>query len=896
MAWFRMMGIDSVEYHRSTVLGRADDHEGAALGYYGSRGETPLEWGGRLAERLGLVGAVDDAGYEAIYGRGGAHDPHLGRRLVATRRPGVELVVAAHKTVAVLGIIGRADDMHAILDAESDTTMAFLDEWFSRQGGRRGKAQRRTATSGLLWARTRHATSRAGDPLPHDHVLIANITEMLDRTGGWKALDTAGIRDLVHAATMAGRMAAAAKAVELGYAIVPDHGPSGRLDHWGIAGVPVEVAELFSKRSADIEDELAQKGFRSHRARGIAARNTRDPKEDESPEALLVRWLDELDGLGWPTRKLNHRLQHVQSRQYRPIRTLTDGERAELVQSMLGAGGPLAQRKAFTRDRIIRDVAPHLYGCIPEELDRVVTAIIQHPEAIPLVGQPGARGRAWTAASVMATEQAIEDLAQRLTERDGFAVVPAAAVEGAISAKERALGAALTAGQRGAARQIATSGRGLDVVVGVAGSGKTAALDVARTAFEAAGYRVLGTAISGQAARTLGDAAGVESRTIASLVWRLEHGSLRLDDRTVLLIDEAGMADDPAMLKLLAAVDVAGAKAVVIGDHRQLGAVGPGGGLEALVNRHGPAVHVLDENIRQRDPAERQALEELRAGSVAAAVDWYRINGRLVTVPTRDETFDAAVDAWFADIQAGREAVLMAWRRSDVVALNERARERFVAAGLVAGPELEVPGGKRYAAGDRVVTLAPGERGRFVTSERGTVTAVYQGELLVRFDDGRSQTLEGDELGNDRLDHAYAVTVHRMQGATVDRALVFADGGGRELAYVAMSRARDSSHVYVVADDEGQAAEDLTAEWSAARRQRWVLDVDEPALDGRLRRPSLARRTESTLRVARLRAEREAVQAVAPEADARLRSLDLQLRLEAVAQRQAPGRGISLGR
>jgi 1-aminocyclopropane-1-carboxylate deaminase/D-cysteine desulfhydrase-like pyridoxal-dependent ACC family enzyme len=206
---------------------------------------------------------------------------------------------------------------------------------------------------------------------------------------------------------------------------------------------------------------------------------------------------------------------------------------------------------------VIRVAAPHLYGCVSEELDRVVTAIVQHPEAIPLVGQPGARGRAWAAASALATEAAIEDVAQRLTERGGCAVVPAAV---AIAAKERALCAALTAGQRRAAEQITTSGRGLDLVVGVAGSGKTAALDVTRSAFEAAGYRVLGTAVSGQAARTLGEAAGVESRTIASLVWRLKLGSLRPDDRTVLLIDEAGMADDPAMLKLLAAVDVAGAR------------------------------------------------------------------------------------------------------------------------------------------------------------------------------------------------------------------------------------------------------------------------------------------------------------------------------------------------
>lgn len=111
----------------------------------------------------------------------------------------------------------------------------------------------------------------------------------------------------------------------------------------------------------------------------------------------------------------------------------------------------------------------------------------------------------------------------------------------------------------------------------------------------------------------------------------------------------------------------------------------------------------------------------------------------------------------------------------------------------------EAPGGKRYAVGDNVVTLAPSCDGRFVTSERGTVTAVAPDRLTVRFDDGRTALLAGEELGSDRLDHADAVTVHRMQGGTVDRSHVVADGGGRELTYVAMSRARDTSHVHVVA-------------------------------------------------------------------------------------------------
>ena len=106
MAWFRPMGADEVAYHKATVLGRADDHPGAALAYYGSRGETPLRWAGAGAVRLGLAGEVTPEAYEAAFGSGGFRDPISGDRLVGTRRPGFELVVSAHKSVAVLGVIG----------------------------------------------------------------------------------------------------------------------------------------------------------------------------------------------------------------------------------------------------------------------------------------------------------------------------------------------------------------------------------------------------------------------------------------------------------------------------------------------------------------------------------------------------------------------------------------------------------------------------------------------------------------------------------------------------------------------------------------------------------------------------------------------------------------------
>ncbi len=882
MAFIRRMGADSVAYHRATVLGRADDHPGQALGYYASRGETPLEWGGRVADRLGLAGPVGEAAYEAIFGPGGARDPHLGTRLVATRRPGMELVVSAHKSVAVLGLVGRAEDMHAILDAETDATLAHLEAWFVRQGGRRGKSQRRTPTVGLVWARTRHATSRAGDPCPHDHVLVANLTEMLDGAGGWKGLDTASLRDELHAATMAGRLAAAAVAVERGYAIVPDTGPSGRLDHWAIAGIPAAVTEAFSTRSDEIEAALEAAGFDSYRARGIAARTSRADKAHEEPESLLVRWLGQLDDVGWPARELNQRLRLVNEAKARPLRRLSELERAALGRELLG--GPLAEAKAFTRSDVVRHAAPALYGAAPEELEAVVAAVVAHPEAVALVGTPGARSRAYVAASVLATETAVEEVAARLAGTEDAARVRSACVEEAVADEAAALGRSLTAGQRRAVAAVCGSGRHLDVVVGVAGSGKTTALSVVRAAFEAEGFRVLGTAVSGQAALALGAGAGVESRTVASLVWCLEHGQLRLDERSVLVIDEAGMAADAELLKLVVAVEAAGAKAVVVGDHHQLGAVGPGGGLEALVARHHPAVVVLAENVRQRDAGERAALEQLRAGDLGSAVSWYRANGRIVAEGDRAGALDAAVDAWDADRLGGHDTVLLAWRRRDVAALNARARKRCVEAGMVAGPELAAPGGRRYGAGDRVVFLAPGA-GRWVTSERAVVEEVGDASLVVRFGDGRREVVAGEDLGAERLDHAYALTVHRTQAATVERAHVVADGGGRELAYVAMSRARATSHVYVVADDIDQAAEDLGAEWGRERRQRWVLDTDDVAGEDGYRRPDLARRVDATLRVTRLRAERDAVQAVAPDAEARLRVLDAQLRLEQVGQR-----------
>jgi hypothetical protein len=331
------------------------------------------------------------------------------------------------------------------------------------------------------------------------------------------------------------------------------------------------------------------------------------------------------------------------------------------------------------------------------------------------------------------------------------------------------------------------------------------------------------------------------------------------------------MTNDRDILRVLVAADAAGAKVVLVGDDRQLGPIGPGGAFAGLLDRSHQAVHVLDENVRQHNPGERSALEQLRAGDIERAVAWYARNQRISVASTRHDALNAIVNAWMTDSRSGLNSGLYAWRRDNVAALNSAARTAWAADGRLNGPEIEAPGGRRYAAGDRIVTLAPGAGGVIVTSERGTVTAVdpTRCALSARMDDGRDQRFAANDLTADRLDYGYATTVHRAQGATVDTGHRFHDGGGRELAYVAMSRARQQTTVHVVADDVEQAVEDLQRDWTHERRPRWAIDTGTPETHAvrAERSPHVAADLRGNLRQARRTAERHAGQGLpGPEA------------------------------
>ncbi len=215
-----------------------------------------------------------------------------------------------------------------------------------------------------------------------------------------------------------------ASPIELGYAIEPDPGPSGRLGHWKISGVPDEVMEVHSKRAAEIEAECRRRGDSSYRARGVAARTTRKAKRHEADRAA-GRTLASGAGLGrMAGRAPCRRLIDAAAAATKPARMSFEDAR-RLIAEVLAPDGELARRKVFSRRQVIVELAPHLYGQDPKLLEPLVERALADPEAVPIIGVAGARERVYSLASVLAQERAIaESLGRQLARSDAPSVEP----------------------------------------------------------------------------------------------------------------------------------------------------------------------------------------------------------------------------------------------------------------------------------------------------------------------------------------------------------------------------------------------------------------------------------------------------------------------------------------
>lgn len=362
--------------------------------------------------------------------------------------------------------------------------------------------------------------------------------------------------------------------------------------------------------------------------------------------------------------------------------------------------------------------------------------------------------------------------------------------------------------QTAALRHLVGEGGRIRVVSGMAGTGKTTLLTSARHAWELDGYTVYGAALQGKAAQGLALESGIRSDTLHRTLLDLERGRLQLNERSVLVLDEAGMVGTRLMRQLVHQTERAGALLALVGDARQIQPIEAGGPLLEIQRRLGAAE--LKEIRRQREEWAREAVHQFAQGEAGPALKAYAERGLLTVTEDRRGAMDALVEAWkVRGLRAPQEQLILTGTREEAAILNSKVQAERAKAGVLGPETLAAPGSGVFHPGDRVLFT---RKDRTLGVENGSTGEVLwvqpeTGKMGVQLDRGSWLHVPLEEYPHVQL--GYAVTTHKAQGATVERAFILAGGslGSRELAYVQGSRSRGDTRIFV---DRAEAGEQLT--------------------------------------------------------------------------------------
>jgi conjugative relaxase-like TrwC/TraI family protein len=854
--------------------------------------------------------------FVAAHGREPMDAGELAGQIAKDSRPrtqtvaGYDLTFSPVKSVSALWAVADPKVAAAIERAHYaavQDALAFIEKHalFTRTGP---QGIRQVNVRGLVAAAFTHRDSRAGDPDLHTHVAVANKVQTLN--GRWLSIDG---RVLFKANVAASETYNTAleqhlrNSLGVRFAERPGTDPAKRAIR-EIVGVDARLNKRWSNRRAHIEirsGELAIQFQHDHgrpptpvEALHLAQRatlETRDAKhEPRSLAEQRATWLGEAAAVLGSAQAVASMVRtalapHAETAPIADSHWIANT--ADHIVSVMEASRSTwqmwhvraeAQRRVRTIDVRSEHATALVDLLVDEVLDHRSVALapphddIEEPEALRRVDGSSIYT---VAGSALYTSQRILDGEQRLLttagRRDGSAVddkaVDLALLEMAAN------GSALDAGQASLARQMCTSGARLQLGLAPAGAGKTTALRALALAWNQDGGHVIGLAPSAAAAAVLGEQTGIRTDTLAKLTWSLDHGDLpdwaaAVGPSTLVIIDEAGMADT---LSLDTAVQFAinrGGSVRLIGDDQQLAAIGAGGVLHDITHTHG-ALH-LTELHRFTNPTEAAATFLLREGK-PEALDFYLDHGRVHVGYIATTTHDAFA-AWVSDRAAGLDTIMIAPTRKLVAELNRQARAHLLGS-HPPGSEVRLADGNQASVGDVIITRSNDRRLRLGANDwvkngdRWTITHVGQrGDLTVRHNRShRTVRLPGDYV-QASTGLGYATTIHGAQGVTADTMHGLVTGQeSRQQLYTMLTRGRATNHLYVQVAGDGDPhtlirpdtvsprTPDRAAETNPGPRRHPYLchntppPAQRPSRAAVRRRPALHRRPQGGSRAAR---------------------------------------------
>ncbi len=672
----------------------------------------------------------------------------------------------------------------------------------------------------LLAVESVHTTSRLArdqdaqgipDPQLHSHVAVIAAQR---HDGKLAAVES---RQLFLAARESGawyRSELAANLKELGLPIERRAGKNER--YFAIQGVSKELSEHWSKRGEDVQ--RAAQVFRQRYGReprpgelDSLTLGTRGSKSAAPSTDVSAAWR----ALGAEHNQTARRAEEL----------FNDwGLRHEIIDLRAELLAEVTRERSMITERELRAKAYELSAgvCRPAEADRLVNELARSGELVRL------EDRTWTTRRLREMEQTTLDIAKRRASENAAPVS-----ERSLKQARREIGkeihGSLTQEQREALDTITGPG-GIAVLIGRAGTGKGVTLSTAARAWRLEGNEVIGTAVAGATAKRLqADAKLDRSQTTDSLLNAIKSGNIQLDGKTVVIMDEAGMADSDRLSRLVKLTGERESKLVLAGDAAQLSSIGAGGLFKEIEGKVPTAE--LTEVHRARHEWERKAWEQIRNGEPGPALAQYQAHDRLHIHDTRTEAAQAIVENWDQtrrSVPGGQAVMITDASNKERDQINAMAQERRAQAGELGAHRVALPE-KPYglASGDEIIFTGqyriPGKQ-RVENGITGTITGASRDEdkVTIKTNEREPREVDVNTAKFSDLSLAYAVHVHKSQGLTAETSgiLTGAWQTDKEHTYVAVSRAREQTQIYITREDLGEQGMDTGAIERLADRMR----------------------------------------------------------------------------
>ena len=617
---------------------------------YWKQGDTILgEWQGRMAERYGLAGAIDEQHFARL---SEGQNPLTGEQLVRHRngqeyttadgttvkpvehRAGWDATFSAPKSVSLTALVGGDDRVREAHRQAVTTALTELERYTqARIGGNRAAE----TTGKFVAAKFEHDTARPVDgyaaPQLHTHAVIFNMTERAD--GSTRAVQPQSYFDSQQFATAVYQSELMYRLSQLGYEITP--GRSGAPE---IKGYTQEYLDASSPRSQQIREYLEKSGFAGPEAAQIAAHSTRDKKEIHTPSEVLAAHRQLAAEFG---NQADRVVAEARARASAQEQTRVPNIPERVQEAVTFAKSRNFEREAVTderdimRDALRRGMGDLTYSQVRDNFEqRQATGEFQRAP-----GQKHDTGRQFTTREAIA-----EELATIKHMQQGQSTVePIMRQENAAAhARTREF---LNPAQQRAIEEVLTSQDRIHGLQGLAGSGKTTTLEAIREGAERNGYAVEGFAPTSRAAGQLRDA-GIQADTLQGFLARggVERSAGDPNARHLYMLDESSLASTRQMQSFLEKIGPQD-RVLLVGDTRQHQGVDAGKPFEQM-QEAGMRTSQLDQIVRQKDPELLRAVEHLSRNETATGIQLLQQQGRITEIPDPRQRIEAIAKDYVA--------------------------------------------------------------------------------------------------------------------------------------------------------------------------------------------------------------------------------------------------------